>query len=328
MTGREKTRMITIGQTAHSSMASDALFSPRQAAKAIGVSESSLKRWCDAGLIHAKKTAGGHRRLRRAEVVAFLKRRDQELLDPSAIGLPDFEGVSVSDSADAGIQLLDALTHGDEIRCKRLLLYMYLNGWEIAELFDQVIAPTFEQIGEMWSHGELEIYEERRASEICLDAMKEFRSILVPPQPEALVAIGGAIEHDLYAIPTLAVELTLTSLGWHARSLGNNLPLDSLLKATAAQKPDLMWVSVSFIKDASTFVEQINTFASLMPAETTVVVGGSALNRDFRNQIKHAICCDNHSQLVACVRNLKSTRPTPNPEFDRQDRNDFLTNNN
>jgi len=36
--------------------------SPRELAEALGVSESSLKRWVDAGKIAASRTEGGHRR--------------------------------------------------------------------------------------------------------------------------------------------------------------------------------------------------------------------------------------------------------------------------
>jgi excisionase family DNA binding protein len=39
------------------------LVTPKQVAQAINVSESSLKRWCDQGLLTAIRTAGGHRRL-------------------------------------------------------------------------------------------------------------------------------------------------------------------------------------------------------------------------------------------------------------------------
>ena len=52
------------------------LLSPKQVARALGVSESSLKRWCDKGLIPTERTAGGHRRLPLAGVLDFLVRSD------------------------------------------------------------------------------------------------------------------------------------------------------------------------------------------------------------------------------------------------------------
>lgn len=44
------------------------------AAKLIGVSIDTLKRWEKAGRINAVRTPSGHRRFRRADVLALLKR--------------------------------------------------------------------------------------------------------------------------------------------------------------------------------------------------------------------------------------------------------------
>ena len=68
-------------------MAAD-LISPRQAARALGVSESSFKRWCDRGLIATVRTAGGHRKLAMSDVVRFVRERQGRVVAPELLGLP------------------------------------------------------------------------------------------------------------------------------------------------------------------------------------------------------------------------------------------------
>lgn len=64
------------------------VLSPKQVARAIGVSEASLKRWCDKGKLTLTKTAGGHRRLHVSSVLRFLKDSGRELVRPEILGLP------------------------------------------------------------------------------------------------------------------------------------------------------------------------------------------------------------------------------------------------
>ena len=47
----------------------DGYLSPKTLADALGTSESSVRRWCDAGKMAAIRTAGGHRRIARAEAM-------------------------------------------------------------------------------------------------------------------------------------------------------------------------------------------------------------------------------------------------------------------
>ena len=43
----------------------------KEAARLLGVSEASVKRWADGGLLPSAKTAGGHRRFRPEDVATF-----------------------------------------------------------------------------------------------------------------------------------------------------------------------------------------------------------------------------------------------------------------
>ena len=52
-----------------------------EAAKLIGVSEPTLRKWTDAGAIAVFRTPGGHRRYLRADLEQFRRSREQERLE-------------------------------------------------------------------------------------------------------------------------------------------------------------------------------------------------------------------------------------------------------
>ena len=168
-------------------------YSPKKVATAIGVSESSLKRWCDAGYVRATKTAGGHRRVTRSEVISFIKRKKYDLEDPTAIGLPDIRDVSIRDDRDAIAQLVDAFRKGDEPTCKQLLVYLFVNGRTVPDLVDRIITPAFEQVGDLWRCGQMDVYQERVACQICYNAMLDIRSLISPAREVRRRSVASCI---------------------------------------------------------------------------------------------------------------------------------------
>ena len=48
-------------------------YSPKQVAERLGVSESSVKRWLDQGVVPVLRTAGGHRRISEESVEELLR---------------------------------------------------------------------------------------------------------------------------------------------------------------------------------------------------------------------------------------------------------------
>ena len=281
---------------------------PKQVAQAIGVSESSLKRWCDKGLLQMQRTAGGHRRISTEAVAQFLRATGQKLMRPELLSLPAQSGQPMP-SGKAAEALLDALVRGDEEALRRVVLGLYLAGESLAELCDRLLAPAFAKIGHGWESGEVAVYQERRAVEICQRLLFELRSLIPAPPRAAPVAIGGTLADDPYKLATSMVELVLRDAGWHAESYGVGLPADTLVAAIEAVRPRLFWLSVSAITKRESFIE---AFAPISAAATrcgaALVIGGRALDEEVRRDLLFSAYGDNLRHLLGFAHTL-----TPDP---------------
>lgn len=284
------------------------LVTPKQVANALGVSEASLKRWCDKGLLPVTRTAGGHRRLPIDGVMSFLRASGRELVHPEVLGLPPATGKSPAATNRTRQLFREALEKGDEEACRRLVVNLYLSGHKVSDICDDVIAPAFHDIGDRWEHGETEVYEERRAVELSTRLLFELRSLLPRPGQAAPGAIGGTLQDDPYTLPTKMVELALHEAGWRAQSLGIGHPADTLETAIERIRPRLFWLSVSTMRDAASFVEAYGKLsASAEHTGVAIVVGGRALAPEIRQRIRYASYCDRLGHLIAFANAIRST---------------------
>jgi len=282
------------------------LLTPKQVAQAIGVSESSLKRWCDKGLLTTQKTAGGHRRLPFNDVIQFLRSSGQTVSKPELLGLPANAGKGATVIGRACEQLVASLVSGNAEHARRLTVDLYLSGQRTVDICDKVLAEAFHRIGEQWGHGAVEVYQERRAIEIVVRILYELREMLPDVPPNAPVAFGGALSGDLYILPTTMAELVLCEAGWAANSFGTNLPAPTLAAALIDNRPLLCWVSISHIDDRSTFLsDYAQVFAAATQAGAAIVVGGRALEAELRQEMQFAAYCDNLRHLVGFADSMR-----------------------
>jgi len=272
--------------------------SPAQVARALGVSESSLKRWCDQGLIPIVRTVGGHRKLPIASVLAFVRERGKTLVEPELLGLPAVTGRS-SVTLDRAVETLTGILQKSEPdQARRVVFDLYLAGHGLAAICDQVLAVIFQRLGIAWECGELEIYRERRACEIVYRLLNELSLALPPVALTAPLALGATLPSDYYQLPSTMVELVLREQGWQARSLGCNLPASTLIAALREQRPKLFWLSASQISDPSAFVSEFNQLAETAQAlKIPIILGGRALTPELRQQLVFTACCENLREL-------------------------------
>ncbi len=279
--------------------------SPRDMASAIGMSESSLKRWADNGLLTFTRTGGGHRRIRIHEAIRFIRERSIPIQSPSAIGLPvDFSTTRVN--PDNEVSLLDMFKRGATEEAESFLMSRYLGGASIAQVGDEDIRPVLESLGHV-PHNSEGILREHCATQVCLQSIERMRVLARSPDPK-FHALGGAIGGDIYMLPTLLVSSVIEELGGRAVNLGANTPTDAirwdLSNRTAENRPDLVWVSVSHFIDED---EQVDDLLRLgrdcHDSGMSFFVGGRALVGPVVDRFEGF---DVHSSLCSISESLAS----------------------
>jgi excisionase family DNA binding protein len=248
--------------------------SPRDLAGALGVSESSLKRWIDAGRIRASRTAGGHRRITLDDALAFIRESRTPVVHPELLGMkpppPPLPLLAHLPLHEA--ELSRALIEGDGAAVRSWLDARLAAGATIAELCDGPLCVAMAAIGELWQHEPDGVFVEHRATDVCLQALGNLRTTFEPPA-HGPVALGGAPEDDPYLLPSAMAALVLAAAGLRAVNLGADTPTAALHRAVAHHHPRLVWISASSPVPLAQ-AHEIAAFLTALPAGTVALVGG------------------------------------------------------
>jgi excisionase family DNA binding protein len=218
--------------------ATSQFLSPRQAARILGASESSLKRWVDAGDLVIRRTAGGHRRIPAAEVMRFARREGLAVQDAGLLcSTPPIAGRKLA----AGVAR--ALLEGDFESLESLLLRAHLDGVPVAALADGPLRLAMQQVGRLGLDDPERIAREHHATLLVMRAAEGLRALLPVPAPNAPVAVGGGPAGDPYLLPSLFASLVLQEAGWRSTDFGPNTPDAALIAAAHRHGASLVWRS-------------------------------------------------------------------------------------
>jgi excisionase family DNA binding protein len=272
--------------------------SPAEFAETLGLSVSTLKRWTDKGILKVERTAGGHRRISMNEALRFVRESGLRPVMPHRLGMGE---AGIGDAgADPSRRVSELLLAGACEEARRFLVSAFAAGEDPATIGDRWLQPAFEQLGELWKHGEEGIAVEHRATEAVLRAVSEMRA-RVEPAETAPIAIGGAVSGDPYLLPTALVALVLAVNGFRSANLGATMPAVALLTVVERMRPRLVWMSVSTadaegarrgaIEDATARIGKLGA---------VVAIGG----RVAPERIPGAVVCRDLGALAALAKGL------------------------
>lgn len=242
-------------------------------AKALGVSDSSVRRMADAGDLEIQRTRGGHRRIPISEAVRYIRETRAKVHHPELLGLEI--APQELDSVSTNSKMLEVLEAGHATAVIGLLQLLYASGMNIAEICDGPILSAMKQIGDRWPHDKRAIFVEHRATILCCRALNQLRLSIPDPDEDAPKAIGAAMTGDMYLMPTLIVSLMLHEIGFNDINLGPNTPLDVLADAVMDERPKLVWLSIAEpIRSKSQITEAIKLAEVAKSQAATMVIGG------------------------------------------------------
>ena len=264
----------------------DRTYSPAQLAPIVGVSESTMKRWVDAGYLRAVKTPGGHRKIAIPDLLAFL--RGQRRLAPSleALGLLAARSSEPEATALTPEGLSGLLQQGDVDVARTLLLDEFKRGRPVEDILDRLVSPAMAHVGVLWAEGKIDVYEEHVATVRMWSLLLALRSLLPLPTDSAPLAIGAAPEGDPYVLPSLMAETTLLEMGWRTMNVGPDTPTTALLEAVRDHPPRLVWLSIT-TRDLppAFFANYPRLYETAHARGIGVVIGGQGITPELQDRV-------------------------------------------
>ncbi len=295
-------------------MSDQTSMSTRQLAHALGVSESSVKRWVDDGEISAERTAGGHRRIPVSAAVGFMRTRRLRPAKPDALPLTETPDLGLVDSASSAA-LHDALVEDNAPAARAIICGRFMSGASVAAIGDGLLRPVLQRIGELWNNDPRGILVEHRAVQSCSQALAQIAAWIPEPAAEAPVAVTAAGPADPYMLPPLLACMTLRECGMRAINLGPTTPLPTVELAIAQYAAALCVLSVSVNQEAAASAAWSSLHKRAAAAGCRVVVGGRCVASLGDRAAPCAQVVGSMSELAAYAAGLVegARRPAPRP---------------
>jgi MerR family transcriptional regulator, light-induced transcriptional regulator len=264
----------------------------KDVARILLVSEATVKRWADDGLLLPGKTVGGHRRFSIQSVARL--RREQGIGPATQAPTKRVRKKMVPGRLPSAESFCDLLLSDNEAEASAQLIHAYLENHALANLFDTTITKAMHRVGDLWFNGVITIADEHLATRLMISALQKLRDVVVIGEATGLRALCCGIEGDLHELPIHLAEMIFESEGWNTANLGPNTPLFALRDMVAQKKPQLVCISARTFVDLDRGTAEYAQFRKVVEKiDGTTVLGGEG----FRDpNLRHRFPADFYAE--------------------------------
>ncbi len=145
----------------------------------------------------------------------------------------------------------------------------------LARFVAQIVAPLNGRVGDAWSRGELEVFEEHMYTETVQVVLRNAINAIPPPRrrPDVLLT---TFPHELHGIGVLMAEAMLALEGCRCASLGTQTPIPDIVSAAVVRRVDVVALSFSPVLGPNPVLDGLSELRARLPASIEIWVGGNS----------------------------------------------------
>jgi methylmalonyl-CoA mutase cobalamin-binding subunit len=175
---------------------------------------------------------------------------------------------------DAEPQSLYTLLRAHDVSGLRRTLMRSVLRRGMGPFVTDVAIPLLVEIGQAWSRGHLDIFEEH----LCSEAMETVLRSAIASAPETHVdgaprVLLGTFPDEQHGLALLMAEALFTVEGCPCMNLGRQTPLQELVKAAQAHRADIVVVSFSAVSPTGAALDQLADLRQRLPPEVALWAG-------------------------------------------------------
>ncbi len=170
-------------------------------------------------------------------------------------------------------RLVDAVTRYDPEALEAEISHALALG-PASTIFERVVVPVQQEIGDRWHAGTLSVGHEHWVTEALGSAMRALHRLVQPPEADRLVLLACFSDED-HTLPLYGVAFRFASWGHRTVVLGSRTSPEALAPVRASLEPDLIGLSVTVSPPADQVAATVAAYAAACgPVPWTV--GGRA----------------------------------------------------
>jgi len=176
-------------------------------------------------------------------------------------------------------ELAGALLEGNIQKSMAIIQELDYQGYNTSFIYDELITPAMNYIGELWQKNEISVADEHLATGICEIILSHFMLNIQKNDALAKKALLFCLEGEHHTLGLKMVASTFEEAGWDVKNLGANLPLEHAVYMAQKWKPDVIGMSLSMSYSIPTLRPYIEQLEELTPQPAIIV--GSRLLHDY-----------------------------------------------